>query len=91
MWKKSRNESVELRSYSTTKSAARIVKLNGDAICDENKKSWIEELEQKVKKLLKEAVEGGVITCPKCENLLEPDAEKCQCGWENPLRKYGYI
>ena len=41
-----------------------------------------------IEKLLKEAVEEGVITCPKCENLLEPYAEKCLCGWKNPLRKH---
>ncbi|MFH0748564.1 MAG: hypothetical protein V1915_01380 [Candidatus Bathyarchaeota archaeon] len=44
-----------------------------------------------VERLLREALEDGVLTCPKCDNLIEPDAEKCQCGWKNPFRKSGYI
>lgn len=42
-------------------------------------------------KLLREAAIEGVITCPKCENQIEPDAEKCHCGWKNPLREMGLI
>ena len=41
--------------------------------------------------LLEEAVTEGVITCPLCDNKLEPDAEKCSCGWTNILVEGGYI
>ena len=44
-----------------------------------------------LEKLLREAVEQGVITCPECGNLLEPDAEQCICGWKNLLRIMGVI
>jgi hypothetical protein len=44
-----------------------------------------------IEKLLKQVAEMGAIECPKCGKDLEPDAEKCSCGWENPLRKLGYI
>lgn len=43
-----------------------------------------EELEQ-------ESVRKGFITCPKCGNRIEPDAEKCYCGWKNPLVQEGWI
>ena len=45
----------------------------------------------KMEKLLQQAAEEGIIKCPKCGNNLEPDAEKCYCGWTNPLVKSGYI
>jgi len=41
-------------------------------------------------KILEEAI-GGIITCRKCGNSLEPDAEECYCGWKNPLRTLGII
>ena len=41
--------------------------------------------------LLGQAAIDGVITCPKCGNRLEPDAEKCSCGWVNELRERGMI
>lgn len=44
-----------------------------------------------VEKLLKESLMEGVIHCPKCHESLEPDAPSCSCGWENKLRKEGYI
>lgn len=44
-----------------------------------------------LEKLLKQAVEDDIITCPKCGNSLEPDAEKCICGWKNILIEGGYI
>lgn len=28
---------------------------------------------------------GGVVTCPKCGNQIEPDCQKCPCGWTNPV------
>ena len=40
--------------------------------------------------LLSEAIDG-IITCRKCGNSLEPDAEKCKCGWVNPLIELGMI
>ena len=33
----------------------------------------------------------GLIECPKCHESLEPDAEKCSCGWLNPLITGGLI
>lgn len=40
---------------------------------------------------IEEAYYEGTITCPKCFNLIEPDAEECSCGWKNPLRQFGLI
>ena len=48
-------------------------------------------VKNKIDQLLKQAAYDGVIECPKCGRNLEPDAEKCSCGWVNPLRKYGFI
>jgi len=45
----------------------------------------------KIEELLKQAVEDGFITCPKCGNHLEADAPECICGWKNPLLTLGYI
>lgn len=44
-----------------------------------------------LEQLLKQAALDGVITCPKCHNNLESDAEKCSCGWKNPLPEGGWI
>lgn len=44
-----------------------------------------------IDKLLRDAVTEGIITCHKCGNQLEPDAEKCYCGWINPLVAGAYI
>lgn len=33
----------------------------------------------------------GVIYCEECGNAIEPDAEKCSCGWVNPVRAMGMI
>jgi len=41
--------------------------------------------------LLKQATLEGVIICPKCGSSLEPDAERCGCGWRNVLVKFGFI
>ena len=41
--------------------------------------------------LLQEAVDDGIITCGKCDNRLEPDADRCYCGWKNPLVEFGFI
>lgn len=42
--------------------------------------------------VLEEAVFEGVITCRKCDSLIEPDAEKCdECGWINPIISEGWI
>ena len=45
----------------------------------------------KLEHLLKQAAEDGIITCPKCGCSIEPDSEKCSCGWRNPLPAGGYI
>jgi len=47
--------------------------------------------DKEIEKLLEQAAIDGIIYCPKCGNSLEPDAEKCQCGWINPLRECGLI
>jgi len=39
---------------------------------------WID-----MEELLTQALDG-IITCPQCGESLEPDADKCQCGWRNP-------
>lgn len=44
-----------------------------------------------VSKLLEQAYAESVITCPKCGKRIEPDAEKCQCGWTNVLVKGCWI
>lgn len=45
-----------------------------------------------VLEILGQAAIDGVITCPKCGTLLEPDADKCpECGWNNVLKEYGLI
>lgn len=42
--------------------------------------------------ILEEAAEQGVITCPRCGNTIEPDGEECgDCGWRNPLVRFGLI
>ena len=41
--------------------------------------------------LLEQAVNEGKITCPRCGNYIEPDAEQCYCGWKNPLIEEGMI
>ena len=41
--------------------------------------------------LLEEAALEGVITCPECGKCIEPDAEACCCGWDNPLIAEGFI
>ena len=45
-----------------------------------------------VESILEEAVKDGMITCPKCENKIEPDGPECGiCGWENPIVILGLI
>lgn len=39
----------------------------------------------------REAATDGFIHCWKCGRTLEPDSEKCSCGWRNPLPYLGYI
>jgi len=41
--------------------------------------------------ILEEAVMNGVICCPECGNRIEPDCEKCSCGWINPVMAMGFI
>lgn len=42
--------------------------------------------------LLMQAIGDGVLECPKCGCLLEPDSYKCgECGWKNPLITEGII
>ncbi len=42
-----------------------------------------------MEEILREAVEKGAITCPKCSNQIEPDCG--ECGWINPLIEMGLI
>ena len=44
-----------------------------------------------VNELLESAAMDGVIFCEDCGNGLEPDADKCYCGWLNPLVELGWI
>ena len=44
-----------------------------------------------IERLLEQAVVNGFITCPKCGNRIEPDAESCYCSWKNPLVEYDWI
>jgi len=42
--------------------------------------------------MLEQAVYSGVVECPKCGSLMEPDCPKCyKCGKPNPLVTEGYI
>jgi len=41
--------------------------------------------------VLMEGVRDGVVTCPKCGNLIEPDCPACNCGWKNPAMAAGMI
>jgi len=41
--------------------------------------------------LMQEAMLEDSITCPECGEILEVDAAKCDCGWENPLVKEGLV
>jgi len=41
--------------------------------------------------ILREAAEQGIITCADCGNSIEPDCDKCYCGWINPLVSMGLI
>ena len=41
--------------------------------------------------VLEQAAYGGVIECPECGELIEPDGERCACGWKNPLIEMGMI
>jgi len=44
-----------------------------------------------LEKMLQQAVEEGIIVCPEYGNVIEPDAEKCSCGWKNELVLEGLI
>ena len=44
-----------------------------------------------VEELLKEVVDNGYVTCRQCGNRMESDAEKCYCGWLNPLVAEGFV
>ena len=45
-----------------------------------------------IENLLEQAALEARIICPGCGSPLEPDCPKCgECGWENPLIKWGYI
>ena len=44
-----------------------------------------------IESVLREAAMDGIISCPACGNRIEPDCEKCCCGWVNPLLEMGLI
>lgn len=44
-----------------------------------------------IEQLLETALMDGIVVCDKCGNSIEPDAQKCRCGWVNPLIEGGYI
>jgi hypothetical protein len=41
--------------------------------------------------LLREANEGGYMTCPECGEHIEVDCPECSCGWENELMANGMV
>lgn len=41
--------------------------------------------------MLEQAALDGVVECPKCGASLEPDFDKCSCGFSNVLKDLGYI
>jgi len=43
-----------------------------------------------LEEIMRQALDG-VIYCPKCGNGIEPDCEKCRCGWVNPIVAMGMI
>jgi len=45
----------------------------------------------KLMRILEQAANEGLITCRKCGNDIEPDADQCFCGWKNPLVELGMI
>jgi len=49
------------------------------------------EARDNIDELMKEAMEEESITCPECGEILEVDADKCSCDWENPLVKMGLV
>ncbi len=46
---------------------------------------------RQIENLLEKAINRSTITCADCNNLIEPDAEECHCGWVNPLVEAGLI
>lgn len=44
-----------------------------------------------IENLLEQAAYSGIICCPICGNSIEPDCDKCSCGWVNPLIEKGLI
>ncbi|EMR75618.1 hypothetical protein MBGDF03_01240 [Thermoplasmatales archaeon SCGC AB-540-F20] len=46
--------------------------------------TWVKTMKE-----LEEAIMKGYITCPRCDNLIEPDCLRCYCGWKNPLVEQG--
>lgn len=45
-----------------------------------------------LEKLLREAALEGVIHCPECGNVMEPDADSCvECDWKNVLKEGGWV
>ncbi|MHA2023328.1 MAG: hypothetical protein ACTSWQ_06670 [Candidatus Thorarchaeota archaeon] len=41
-------------------------------------------MEGDIEDMLEQAVVHGMIECPDCGNMVEPDGD-CYCGWKNPL------
>jgi formylmethanofuran dehydrogenase subunit E len=44
-----------------------------------------------LEEIIEEAMMEDLIHCPKCGEALEMDAERCSCGWKNPLLALGLI
>lgn len=47
---------------------------------------YMEVTKMDLEQLFKQAIRDGMITCENCGNSIEPDAERCYCGWINPIR-----
>jgi hypothetical protein len=49
-------------------------------------------MDDEIIKLLDAAATDGIIECPQCGQLLEPDCPACMiCGWKNRLVLEGLI
>jgi len=46
--------------------------------------------EEPIEVIMQEALDG-IIDCRNCGNSIEPDCEKCNCGWKNPIVEMGLI
>ena len=53
--------------------------------------SSVESIRNEEFECLQEAAHEGWVTCRNCGNRIEPDLDKCFCGWLNPVLSAGFI